>query len=144
MTDKWYMFTPVDLSQDGEQVYEMVAGNVYVVGTMTVKVAGDEVTVSYDYFNDMIQNKGEFFTIFPDYESITTVEPAEIEAAYEYETVYSIANDLGGDTEVVIFACNVASVRDDNPRIVRFWENTPERKALRENMLDMIGMTKTE
>lgn len=144
LTKKWYMFTALDLSQNGVQEYELVAGNMFVVGRVYVTVDGDNVTVSYKYNNGEIYNHGDFFTIFPDYKSVTTVEPSEIENAMEYDKTYSIANDLNGDKEVLLFICNVVTFRDDNPSIVRFWENIPERKALRESMLEAIGMSEAE
>jgi len=138
LTDDWYMFTALDLSQNGVQTYEMVAGNVFIVGTVTITVDGDEVTVHYEYVNDKIMEEDSFFTFFNDYDSITTVNPNEL-ATWEYDKTYSIANDLGGDTSVLLFTCNEVTFRDDNPGIVRFWENIEWRKALRDQMLTMIG-----
>lgn len=138
LTDAWYMFTALDLSQNGIQTYEMVAGNVFIVGSVTITVDGDEVTVHYEYVNDQIIAEDDFFTFFNDYNSITTVNPSEL-TAWEYDKTYSIANDLGGDTSVLLFTCNKVTLRDDNPGIVRFWENIEWRKALREQMLTMIG-----
>lgn len=138
LTDEWYMFTALDLSQNGVQTYEMVAGNVFIIGNVTITVDGDEVTVHYEYVNDKIMDKDHFFTFFQDYDSITTVNPGEL-TAWEYDKTYSIANDLGGDTSVLLFTCNEVTFRDDNPGIVRFWENIEWRKTLREHMLTMIG-----
>ena len=47
LTDKWYQFNPVDLSQDGVQSFTLVGGSVLILGKVTVEVAGDEVTVNY-------------------------------------------------------------------------------------------------
>lgn len=138
MTDKWYMFTALDLSQDGVQCYELVSGNVFVIGEVVIEVKGDNLTVSYSYCSNDILDEEQFFTIFGDYNDITTVEPAQLNRM-EYNKTYSIQNDLGGDTSVVLFVCNRASVRDDTKGIVRFWENIDWRKELREAMLTMIG-----
>ena len=45
-TDKWYMVTPVDLSQEGEQTFPLVASNIYRVGTATVAVKEEQLTVT--------------------------------------------------------------------------------------------------
>lgn len=138
LTSKWYMFTPLDLSRDGVQTYELVAGNVFVIGDVTIEVKGDNLTVNYHYCSNDILDKDQFFTIFGDYDEITTVEPEQLNRM-EYNKTYSIQNDLGGDTSVLLFVCNRASVRDDTRGIVRFWENIQWRKELRETMLAMIG-----
>lgn len=138
LTSKWYMFTPLDLSRDGVQTYELVAGNVFVIGDVTIEVKGDNLTVNYHYCSNDILDKDQFFTIFGDYDEITTVEPEQLNRM-EYNKTYSIQNDLGGDTSVLLFVCNRASVRDDTLGIVRFWENIQWRKELRETMLAMIG-----
>ena len=132
------MFTPLDLSRDGVQTYELVAGNVFVIGDVTIEVKGDNLTVNYHYCSNDILDKDQFFTIFGDYDEITTVEPEQLNRM-EYNKTYSIQNDLGGDTSVLLFVCNRASVRDDTLGIVRFWENIQWRKELRETMLAMIG-----
>lgn len=141
LTDKWYMFSAIDLSQDGVQTYELVAGGRYKIGNVTITVNGDEVTVDYDYFNDLyIYNQGEFFTFFPDFDSITTVDPAEL-TAMEYGKTYSIANDLNGDTNVLLYICNMVNFQTDIDGIERFYENIPWRKELRQSMLELAGLT---
>lgn len=138
LTDKWYMFTALDLSQDGRQVYEIVGGNTFVIGCVTIDVQGDNVTVTYDYVPG-VWGYEEFFTFFHDYDDVTTVNPSEIDEKYEYEKTYSIADDLDGDTSVLLFMCNVATFKSDNKALTFFYENLDERKALRQAMLDMIG-----
>lgn len=138
LTDKWYMFTALDLSYDGTQTYEIVGGNAYIIGSVTIDVYGDNVTVTYDYAPG-VWGYDEFFTFFHDYDDVTTVNPSEISDKYEYEKTYSIANDLGGDTSVLLFMCNTATFKSDNRALGYFYENIDERKSLRQAMLDMIG-----
>lgn len=144
LTDKWYMFTALDLSQDGTQSYELIGGNAYVIGRAYVTVEGDSVTVDYEYVNDDVWAFNDFFTFFADYDSVTTVEPAQIDSPYTYGQTYSIQNDLNGDTDVLLFMCNEVTFKDDNKQIVRYYKNNPDRKALRQQMLDMIGKTMIE
>lgn len=138
LTDKWYMFTALDLSHDGTQIYEVVGGNTFVIGCVAIDVQGDNVTVTYDYAPG-VWGYEEFFTFFHDYDDVTTVNPSEIDEKYEYEKTYSIADDLDGDTSVLLFMCNVATFKSDNKALTFFYENLDERKALRQAMLDMIG-----
>jgi hypothetical protein len=139
LTDKWYMFTPIDLSKDGTQTYDLVGGNIYIIGKVMVTVSGDSVTVDYKYFNDDVWKRGDFFTFFADYDSITTVDPEEISTKYSYGEPISIAGDLKGDKDVLLFVRNIATFSNDNPSIKRFRENVSWYKELRESMLKMIG-----
>ena len=139
LTNKWYMFTPLNLSQDGAYSYELVAGNQNVVGSVKVMIEGDPVILTYKYFNTGIWDYEQFFTLFPDYDSITTVNPEEIENAYQFNVPLSIENDLDGDTDVILFVCNDVTFKNNNRDIVRFWPNLAERRALRNSMLEMIG-----
>lgn len=139
MTDKWYMFTPLDLSQDGKQVYEMISGNTYLIGHVTVTVKGDNVRVEYEYFNDDIWAYDEFFTFFHDYDNVTAEDVEELRNELVYGKTYSIADDLDGDTDVLLFTCNEVTFTKDNPDIVRIFRSDRERKALREQMLERIG-----
>jgi hypothetical protein len=139
LTDKWYMFTPIDLSKDGTQTYDLVGGNMYIIGKVSVTVSGDSVTVDYKYFNDDVWKRGDFFTFFADYDSITTVDPEKISTEYSYGKPISIAGDLKGDKDVILFVRNIATFSDDNPSIKRLWENRSCYKKLQEAMLQMIG-----
>jgi len=46
LTDLWYMFTPIDLTIQGMQTFELVASNMYVIGTVSVRVREDVLRVS--------------------------------------------------------------------------------------------------
>ena len=139
LTDKWYMFTPVDLSQDGLQTHILVGGGAYIIGQVNIYVSGDNVTVLHQYVNDAITAEQAFFTFFPDYGSITTVTPEEIDTPFAFGKPISISGDLNGDTTVILFVRNVVTFRDDNPDIIRFYENKPEYKTQRERMLELLG-----
>lgn len=144
LTDKWFRFTPVDLSQDGIQMFDMISGDHYVVGTVSVAVEGDKVKVHYQYNIPNVTEEKDYtyFTFFADYDSVTTVEPEKIENRMEYDVEYSIANDLGGDTDVLLYMCNKAMHTDEFVTVFR-----PYRAEWREpieSMLQHIGKTLAE
>ena len=70
LTDDWYMFTPLDLSRDGVQKYDLIGGNMYVIGEITVTVKDGAVTVDYVYADRSIQAGREYFTFFADIDSV--------------------------------------------------------------------------
>ena len=144
LTDEWFRFTPVDLSQDGLQMFDMISGDHYLVGTVAVLVKGDKVKVSYKYSIPNVTEKDEYtyFTFFPDYDSVTTVEPEKIENRFEYDVEYSIANDLGGDTDVLLYMCNKAMHTDEYTHA--FMAYRTEWIELIDSMLKHIGKTLAE
>ena len=106
VTNKWYMFTPIDLSVDGEQTFDLIAGNKHKIGTVTVVVKEGAVTVSYELNKHSdIKVIEEFMTILP-----SLAEVAELDFAvltnYAYDEAISIQDQLGGDTKVLLFICN--------------------------------------
>ena len=138
LTEKWYQFTPVDLSRDGSYSFEMVGGSVYILGKVVVDVKGDEVSVRYATTyggHGNVRMESEFFTFFPDLASVSAVEPEELGEGFRFGEPISIEKDLNGDTRVLLFVRNVATfadhVQSDMPR-ARYWPNHPTRVAHRE------------
>ncbi len=145
MTKQWYMFTPIDLTIQGRQTFELVGGNMYSVGEVYVDVYGDNVTVTYMYHyngqTDKIQPISEFLYFFPSYNTITTVDPEKINSPFAYGVPFSIANQLGGDTNVLMFVRNVETFyRFPMPtkQLIRNYPNNEENLALRQHMLSIM------
>ena len=146
LTDKWYLFTPIDLTKQGRQTFEYVASNMYVIGEVYVDVNGDAVRVTYhNYYADQGGNTEtltEFFTFFPDLKSVKDVNPETMDdLGFRFGQEISIAEDLDGDTNVLLFVRNQVTYCDyvtNSHKLTRFWPNLPERKALRQQMQAMM------
>ena len=132
LTDDWFMFTPIDLSVDGETTFDLIAGNAHKIGTVTVTVAEGTVTVSYELANKRyIKVVEEFMTILPSIEAVDVVDPDEM-TPFAFDQAISIQDDLGGDTKVLLFMCNkviyeegtvgVKAFDDDGKAYVEFAE----------------------
>ena len=147
LTDKWYLFTPIDLSIQGRQEFEYIASNKYVIGKVYVDVYGDQVVVTYHNFYEDQYGKtetlDEFFTFFHDLRSVKQVEPEYMDDdGYRYGWPISIENDLEGDTNVLLFIRNRVTYCDyvtSTRKLTRFWPNLTERKELREKMKLMMN-----
>lgn len=146
ITDDWYTFSVVDLTQQGVQQFDLVAAGAWKLGTVTVTVDGDTVVVDYfctedintkDVWDDIFVER-EWFTLFGDLEDVTTVVPEEIGTTFEFGKPISISGDLGGDTTVILYVNNVMTYAHSNPYVVRFWPNLPENVALREAMMQLL------
>ncbi len=110
LTNKWNMFTVVDLSVDGEQTFDLIAGDIHVIGTMTVKVADGKVTVTYSLNSKEMSVKAESLSIVSGLDAITNLEELP---AFNFGEEISIADQLGGDTMVVIYVKNVVHYESD-------------------------------
>ena len=139
LTREWYMFTPIDLSQEGTQRFELIGGGMYVVGEVLVTVKDGRVTVEYEYASRDIEAGRDYFTFFPDLESIKRTDMDHFQKRYLYGKSYSIEEKLGGDTDVILFVCNTATFEKTSRGVSRYYETNEEREQLRDQMLDMIG-----
>ena len=146
LTDKWYTFTPVDLTRQGRQTFEYVASNKYVIGEVFVDVDGDSVTVNFHNFYEdqggQTKTVTKFFTFFHDLKSVTNVDPETMsDPGFTFGQAISIRNDLQGDTNVLLFVRNQVTYCDyvtNSKKLTRFWPNLPERVALRNEMKAMM------
>ena len=145
MTDDWYMFTPIDLSQEGTQTFDLIAGNMYVIGKVKVTVENGKFQVDYTYNNSRIEIGREYFNIFTDYESISAkdLDNFHQNKRFSYGKAYSIADKLNGDTDVILFVCNTATFKKTSG-VTGYYSTHPDRVAQREIMLNMIERNAAE
>lgn len=146
LTDKWYTFSVVDLTQQGTQTFELIASNLFKVGTVKVDVFGDEFAVTYEYDyadqDSSIKPINEFFTIFHDLKSVKTVDPEKIKDGMTFGKTYSIKDDLGGDTTIMLFVRNMLSYTNypiDTVRLNRWWPNAEPYKSRHQAMLELLN-----
>lgn len=146
LTKDWYMFTPIDLSLQGRQTFELVGGNMYNVGELYVDVYGDTVNVTYKYhFLDEAHNKlkplSEYLYFFPSFDAVKSTKPEDNPSPFAFGLPFSIANQLGGDTNVLMFVRNQESFyRFPAPKVEmrRNYPSNEVNRALRQQMLDLM------
>jgi len=105
-SDNWYMYTPFDASKDGRQTFKMIGSNEHEVGSATLTVRDGTVTFDYKVYPN-VDITLEFFTIVNQMGDLHEYEP---EALSSYAMVpgraYSIEDDFGGDTNLVLYFCS--------------------------------------
>ncbi len=146
LTDKWYMFTPINLGLQGRQTFELIASNMYVVGEVYVDVQGDLVTVNYKLFHGderytKVERVSDYLNFFPAFSTVTTVNPEELPSQFQFGVPFSITEKLAGDTNVLMFVRNMLSYNRfpaPTAEYTRFYPNLDHRKVLREQMLEMM------
>ena len=137
-TDKWYMVTPVDISQDGEQVFPLVASNMYRVGAATVAVKEGQLTVNYRTL-DGVTVHSEHLAIYPDLEAAVKQKAAGLDGvSFKPGEPISIADDLAGDTSVLLLMCNQVSYTTEVRGLSRFYSGAPDVKDVLAQMGQMI------
>lgn len=135
---EWYMFTPLDLSKEGEQSFPLIASNAYVMGSMKVKVAEGQVTVSYEVLDGAKVN-AEYLTFYADVEAALAADPAKLGGKnFPMGQPISIADDLEGDTKVLLLLCNRVAYYDDLKGLSRYFPWSPDNAKLLEEMKALV------
>ena len=99
-TDKWYMFTPLDLSREGETTYDLIASNIHRVGAVTVTVTAGKAVISYN-LNTGAEPVSMGFTLFHDLKSVEDPEHFDL-SRFSFDREISIEDDLSGDERVLL------------------------------------------
>ena len=112
ITKDWYMFTPVDLSVEGEQTIDLIAGNMHQIGKATILVKDGKVTVTTEVNNSRnIAYEEEFLTFIPALSDLTALD-FEAMTNYNFGEEISIEEALAGDTKVLLLMRNRAWYED--------------------------------
>ena len=133
LTKKWHMFSALDLSKDGVQTLDLIAGNIHKIGTVTLTVADGNVTVDYKIDAKPVTVKSEFFTFFPNLAAIETVDTSKLTG---YEFGEKIA--LGEDKNVIFYLFMNVGYHSDVKNANKFYENGKEYTALVNDMLALM------
>lgn len=105
LTDEYYMFTPMDLSVDGEYRFPLVGSTSQVVGEAKIKVISGLTIVTYSLIDGVkLNERDEFFTFFPDIRSVETVKPSQLkDVKLEFGVPYSVTSWLDSDSSVLLY-----------------------------------------
>ena len=135
LTKKWFMFTPVDLSQEGTKTVDLIAANITYAGKVTLRVQDGKVIVDYKVSWPM-EKKDMAFTLLPDLDSVSSVDMDSMKV-YTFGEEISIADDLNGDTSVLLYVLghvnyDFQDARNEffSPNGAKYRELVTELKAL--------------
>lgn len=105
LTDQPLMFTPMDISVDGEFRFPLIGNASQVVGEVKVTTASGMVIVTYLVVNGVqVDSRNEFFTFFPDIGSVISVDPRRLQdVKLKFGIPYSIAEWLNSDSKVLLY-----------------------------------------
>ena len=122
LTKKLLMFTPMDLSVDGETTIPLIGNEKQVVGEAKLTVQSGMVIVSYLVIDGVkVDEKNEFFTFFPDIRSVPWVEPRKLQdVKLTFGVPYNIASWLGSDPKVLLYINTPVSYKNNLPGLTPF------------------------
>lgn len=105
LTQRDYMFTPMDLSVDGEFAFPLIGSTKQVVGEVKVVVLNGKVTVSYLVENGVkVSRANEFFTFFADIGSIRSLKVSKLQKVkLRFNVPYQVAKWLKSDSKVLLY-----------------------------------------
>ncbi len=122
LTDERWMFTPMDLSLDGEYHFPLIGSASQVVGEAKVAVRSGMVIVTYLVVNGVkVDEKNEFFTFFPDIRSVPSVKPSQLQhVKLQFGLPYSVAGWLNSDPNVLLYINCPVSYKTNLPGLTPF------------------------
>lgn len=105
LTKEFLMFTPMDLSVDGEIRLPLIGNEERVVGEAKVVVQSGMVIVSYLVVNGVkVDERNEFFTFFPDIRSVPSVQPRKLQdMKLKFNIPYNVTSWLNSDAKVLLY-----------------------------------------
>ncbi len=128
LTDKPLMFTPMDLSMDGDYHFPLIGDASKVVGDTKVVVRSGVVIVTYTLVNGVkLDTKDEFFTFFPDIRDIPSVDPADLKGVkLKFGMPYHVTNWLNSDPKVLLYINCLVSYKSSLPGLTPFSFQDPD------------------
>ena len=135
-TDKWWMFTPIDLTQPGLQTYDLIAGNLHYIGTVTVRVDSESLTVDYRLVDGAIHVVSESL-------SVLTELPEQLEEgslpAYSFGRPIRFEQLDGADCALLLLRNKVSYHTGQASLVTRFYPDSEEYALLAGEMLRLLG-----
>ncbi|MHC1786166.1 MAG: hypothetical protein AB9880_03815 [Christensenellales bacterium] len=138
MTKEWNMFTPLDISAEGEQTIPLIASNMYYIGTVKAVVKEGTLTISYEV-KPGVKVRSEFLAIFNDLAGVASILPEKLaDQAKAFGAPISIEKELGGDTKVLLYVRNVVDYSDKVAGIQRFTNRLTEYTAVLDGLRSIM------
>ena len=130
-------FTTIDLTQDGEYTFALVANDAFDAGIVVVTVKDGKVKVELKLKDGFTLEDGSCYILFADIASADIT--AEGLKTFQFDTEYSIADDLAGDTDLILYVNATAAFEGDTASLAAFNPESEENVKLVNDMLEHIG-----
>ena len=127
LTDEPYMFTPVDLSNDGEYRFALIGDFAWVVGEVQVLVrSGMTIVTCIPRDGIAVDEKNAFFTFFPDIGSVQTIDPSKLkEVRLSFGMPYAVPALMKTDARVLLYVNSPITYQRDQTDLAPFSVQDP-------------------
>jgi|GEM_PF-2120203 len=103
LTNGYEMFTPIDLSLDGEYVFPLISSGMHTVGDVIVTIKKGLVTVHAEMYSG-VNLKDGILTFFDDISSVNTIKPSKLkEVDIPFDMPVNVMSRLGVDNYVLMY-----------------------------------------
>lgn len=120
LTSGYEMFTPMDLSLDGEYAFPLVSNAMHTVGELKVTVKNGLVAARPQMFLGVSLEDG-LLTFFPDIRSVKTIDPKDLKGAdIPFDLPVNVASRFGTDARVLLYLNCPVSYRADAASVMPF------------------------
>lgn len=128
LTDEPYMFTPLDLSTDGDYRFPLIGDFARVVGEVQVLVRSGMTNVTC-HLNEGVtmDEKKAFYTFFTDIRAVKTIEPSKLrDVKLTFAFPYAVPILLQTDTKVLLYVNCPITYQQDQSALTSFSPQNPD------------------
>ncbi|MGI6739564.1 MAG: hypothetical protein ACOX54_09400 [Christensenellales bacterium] len=137
LTKGYEMFTPMDLSFDGEYVFLLVSNAMHTVGELIVTIRQGMVTVSPQMYPG-VKIKDGILTFFEDISSVSTIKPSKLKKVdIPFDMPVNVMSRLGVDNYVLMYINCPVSYKRNSEYITPF---SLEDEYYLERMYELIDL----
>ena len=137
LTNGYEMFTPMDLSFDGEYVFPLVSNAMHTVGELIVTIRQGMVTVSPQMYPG-VKIKDGILTFFEDISSVSTIKPSKLKKVdIPFDMPLNVMSRLGVDNYVLMYINCPVSYKRNSEYITPF---SLEDEYYLERMYELIDL----
>jgi hypothetical protein len=137
LTKGYEMFTPMDLSVDGEYVFPLISNAMHTVGEVKVTVKKGMVTAHPQMFSGVKLTDG-ILTFFPDFRAVKTISPTKLKSVdIPFDLPVNVMSRLGVDARVLMYINCPVRYQSNAPSIQPFSLEDP---AYLERMYALIDL----
>ncbi|HHU03368.1 MAG TPA: hypothetical protein GXZ91_09635 [Christensenellaceae bacterium] len=137
LTKGYEMFTPMDLSFDGDYVFLLVSNAMHTVGELIVTIRQGMVTVSPQMYPG-VKIKDGILTFFEDISSVSTIKPSKLKKVdIPFDMPVNVMSRLGVDNYVLMYINCPVSYKRNSEYITPF---SLEDEYYLERMYELIDL----
>lgn len=115
LSKEWYRFNVIDLQQQGEQRFDLLAANRFLVGEVVALIQGAELTLRYSFFGRHTEALRSRLQIILPGQTLDDYLIHSNRLGYPFNEAISIPKRLGGATSALLYVRLQGVFNQDDP-----------------------------